>query len=763
MMVRNIYKSALLFGSASVIALMPGVASAQSASADVSARAPAADGDEGLNDIVVVGEKRETTLQRAPLSITVVGNDELQRRNANELNDLNGIVPGLSISKSEGSARIIAIRGIGYETSANPNSQPGVAFHINGVYVAHVMALAQDLLDVERVEVLRGPQGTVFGQTSTGGAINVITKKPVLGEASGDVALSYGNYNYAKARAGLNIPISDTMAARVSAQYLRHDGYGKSIGVANRSEYDLDDANNLGLRGSLLWQPSSAFTAILSAQTFDTDRNGALQKNVLDTTPGARTVDQDYPSTFELKTRMVDLSLAYDLGEFATLKSVTAYQYMLKEQTADTDRLAGSFYVHTVRWNDRSKAFTQEVSLASQAGGPLDWTVGGFYLRQRALKDYLSLGSGPALTYQGMPIVFATYSPYQHTSVAGYGQATYHATDALSLTAGLRYSWDKTTGQPINFFNQFGPANPRRVTSDAFTGKLGVDYQITPTNMVYATLSRGYKPSGVNFNQGSVQVPQSYKKEMVDALEIGTKNEFFDRKVRLNASGFYYWYDDYQYTAEDPRVNSGGSWNIPHAEIYGAEFEASILPMDGLRFDGMLSLAKGEFKGDFFTIDSQGALAIRRAQAIALGLPQPYVTGYGYNPSIIAAVQNNLQNTNGNKVAKLPGVQGNFSTTYDADVGAGQLTLRGEVVYRGSFNSRIFDGGPLDRVPAYTLFNASVQYAPHDSAFTFSVSAQNLFDRNGVNSLFTDPYGALTTSVEYVNPRQVFGTVSYRF
>ncbi|MBU0554940.1 MAG: TonB-dependent receptor [Alphaproteobacteria bacterium] len=722
-----------------------------------------ADSATELQEIVVTGEKRETSLQRAALSITAVDTTALQQRNANEINDLNGLVPGLSISKSEGSARIVAIRGIGYETSANPNSQPGVAFHINGVYIAHVMALAQDMIDVERVEVLRGPQGTVFGQTSTGGAINVITKKPILGETSGEAAFSYGNYDYAKVNAGLNIPLGDTLAARVAAQYLRHDGYGKAIGVPNVSEYELDDANNLGLRGSLLWEPTDRFTAILSAQTFDTDRNGALQKNVLDTTPDARTVAQDFPSTFALTTRMTDLQLSYDLGDFATFKSVSAYQFMLKEQTADTDRLATTPYVHTVRWRDKSKAFTQELSLTGTPGGMVDWTVGGFFLRQRALKDYLSLGSNPALTYQGMPIVFATYSPYQHTSIAGYGQAIVHATDALSITAGARYSWDKTTGQPINFFNQFGPANPREVTSAAVTGKIGVDYQITPVNMVYLTASRGYKPSGVNFNQGQVQVPQSYKKEIVNALEVGTKNDFFDRTLRLNASAYYYWYDNYQFTAEDPRPNSGGSWNIPRAEIYGAEFEASLLPVKGLRIDGTLTLAKGSFKGDFYTIDSQGALVIRRAASVALGLPQPYVSGYGYNPNVIAAVSANLLNTNGRDVAKLPGVQGSIAVTYEADIGAGNFSIRGDMVHRGTFNSRIFDGGALDRVPAYTLFNANLQYQPHDSNFTFSLSAQNLFDNDGVNSLFTDPYGALTTSVEYVNPRQVFGTVSYRF
>lgn len=761
MNIRNLGGSILFLTGASAMALVS--ASAFAATTDKPLNAAPADDADGLKDIIVVGEKRETTLQRAPLSITAVSGDALKQRNANELNDLNGIVPGLTIMKSEGSARIVAIRGIGYETSANPNSQPGVAFHIDGVYIAHVMALGQDLLDVDRVEVLRGPQGTVFGQTSTGGAVNVITRKPILGEASGTASLSYGNYNYLKGVAAVNIPISETLAARFSAQYLRHDGYGYATRVPGYSQYALDNANNVGLRGSLLWKPTDGFSAILSGQTFDADHNAALQKNVNDPNPDPRVVTQDYPGRYALKTRMVNLTLAQEIGSFATLKSVTAYQYMDKRQTADTDRLAGSFFVHTVRWRDKSKAFTQEVSLSSQDQGSLDWTLGGFYLRQHALKDYLSLGSNPGLTYLGMPIVFATYSPYQHTSIAGYGQATLHATDRLALTAGGRYSWDKTTGQPINFFNQFGVANPRESKSDAFTGKLGAEYQATPTNMIYFTASRGYKPSGVNFNQGAVMVPQTYKKETVDALELGFKNEFFDRTVRFNASGYYYWYDNYQYTAEDPRPNSGGSANIPRAEIYGVELEASVLPVKGLRFDGILSLASGKFKGDYKTIDSQGALLIRQAASIALGLPQPYVSGYGYNPAVIAAVQANLSNTNGHEVAKLPGVQGSVSSTYTGEIGPGEVTLKGEMVYRGEFNSRIFTSGPLDRVPSYTVFNALVQYAPHNSNMTFSISAQNLFDKNGINSLFTDPYGALTTSVEYINPRQVFGTVAFKF
>jgi iron complex outermembrane receptor protein len=767
MILRKNTLPALFLAGASSLTLLPVLAQAEPAADETTL--PAAAGAkvasaDTLEEVVVLAEKREMRLQSAPLSITAIGGDQLQQRNINELNDLNGLVPGLTSAKSEGSVRVIAIRGIGYETQANPNSQPGVAFHINGVYIAHVMSLSQDLLDVDRVEVLRGPQGTVFGQTSTGGAINVITHKPELGEASASAQVSYGNFNYVKAAATGNLPISDTIAARGSVQYFRHDGYGHATNVPGDSRYPLDDADNLGARASLLWKPSDTFSALLSGQTFDSNHNGALQKNVLDLNTDPREVTQDFPAKFDIKTRMADLTLSQQVGQIGTLKTVTAYQHMDKNQTQDTDRLADpSFYVHTVRWRDRSQAFTQELQFSSFDNGVLNWTMGAFYLRQHALKDYLSLGSSPALTYQGMPIVFATYSPYQHTSIAGFGQATWHATDALDVTGGARYSWDETTGQPINFFNRFGPAAPRRSTSDAFTGKLGVERKLTPVNMVYVTGSRGYKPSGVNFNQGSVVVPQTYDKEIVNALEIGTKNDFSDGRLRLNVSGYHYWYDNYQYTAEDPRPNSGGSANIPHARIYGAEFEASVLPMDGLRFDGTLSLARGRFEGNYLTIDSQTALAIRKAASLALGLRQPYVSGYGYNPGVISAVRAGMVSTDGNDVPKLPGIQGSVSASYSTNIASGQATVRGEMIYRGHYTYRIFNNEALDRVPSYTLFNVFLRYVPNDSNVTYSVSAQNLFDKNGINSLFTDPYGAFTTSVEYVPPRQVFGTVSIRF
>ncbi len=763
----------LLLAGTSLLAFAPAVARAQAAtgmstssaqdttSATAGAQVNAAETSstaDTLGDIVVTGEKRETNLQTAPLAITAIGGDKLLQNNVNQLADLNGLVAGLTIAKNEGAERVVAIRGIGYETAQNPNSQPGVAFHIDGVYIAHVMSLNQDLLDVDHVEVLRGPQGTVFGQASTGGAINVITHRPVIGEASGSGSASYGNYNYVKAEATVNIPVSDTVAMRAAVQYLSHDGYGHATAVPGRSRYDLDDANDVGARASLLWQPTDSFSAQLSVQAFSANHNAAEQKNVLDADPDPRDVTQDYPGKFRIKNEMVYLTLAQQIGDMATLKSVSAYQYMDKHQSSDNDRLASPFYYdHITYWRDESKAFTEEVSLQSKNNTRFQWTIGGFYLRQRANQNILEQSTFPAVTYQGIPVKYAVDGPYQHTSYAGYGQASYALTDALTLIAGVRYSHDKTTAQPVNYFNLFGATAPRKATSDAFTGKVGAEFHVARDNLLYVTGSKGYKPTGVNFNQGAITIPLDFKKETVYSAEVGSKNEFFDRKVRLNVAGFYYWYRNFQFTADDPFPNAGGTANIPRARIYGAEFEGSVLPVEGLRFDGTLSLGKGRFKGDFFTLDTATATTLRNQGIANLGYFNPY------DPSVIALVATGIRNTNGNRVPKLPGVLGNISVTYTAKLAAGELTLRGEGIYRGHYVYRVFNNSALDRVPSYKIANAYVSFHPANSALTFSVSGLNLFDKAGVNSRFTDPYGSGTTSTEYIAPRQVFGTLAFAF
>jgi iron complex outermembrane receptor protein len=457
--------SVLLTATASLLALVAPFAVTSARAADAApepAPAPAAAVDangDPLGTIVVNGEKREVNLQSAAIAISTVSDDALRQRNATELADLNGFVPGLTVTKSEGNERVIAIRGVGYETAQNPNSQPGVAFHIDGVYIAHVVALNQDLLDVDHVEVLRGPQGTVFGQTSTGGAINVITRKPVLGVTTGEAQVSYGNYNYvrAMARSTFRWPKRWRCAARCNtcATMAMAMPWACPAMPSIRSTMPTTWA-----RMSLLWQPSPDTSVTLSAQTFDADHNAALQKCLLcSTDPAAgsttyiadpstnpRVVNQDYGGKYNTKTRMAYLSIAQTIDDKVVLKSVTAYQYLNKNQSGDNDRYVyANYHDNIVKWQDYSSTWTQEVSASSTPNKSVEWVVGGFYLRQHALQNILEYTTGGFSTdpSNGEAVSFQTDSPYQHTSWAGYGQAIFHATDKLDLIAGARYSWDK--------------------------------------------------------------------------------------------------------------------------------------------------------------------------------------------------------------------------------------------------------------------------------------------------------------------------------
>lgn len=739
--------------------------------AEAEADAADAAGGAQLGDIIVTGEKRDTRLQDIPIAITAIDSSVLRQRNTTRLDDLDGYVPGLSIARNQGAERVVTIRGIGYETSSNPNSQPGVAFHINGVYVAHTMSLGQDLIDVDRIEILRGPQGTVFGETSTGGAINVITRKPVIGDSSGNASASYGNYNYVKVDGAVNVPLGPTLAARIAGQYLRHDGYGYSVSVPNIDKYELEDEDNLAGRASLLWQPSSTFSALLEGSAFHAKHAGAVQKLITDTTPGKRHVDQDFPAMYELDTRMISLTLAQELGDTMVLKSVSAYQYMNKNQQSESDRTSNpDIFDHLVRWHDKSKTFTEELTLSSQNTSSLEWTLGGFYLRQRALQDILELsapGIAAVVLPDGTGVKFQTDSPYQHTSWAAYGQAIFHATDALAITAGLRYSWDKVSAQPYQFFNI---VPPRAATSDAVTGKLSAEYKLTPSNSVYVTGSTGYKPTGVSFvsaetfvpgsfSSGPQYVPQSFKKETVKALEIGSKNEFFDKRVRLNVAGYYYWYKNFQFTAEDPVPFAGGTDNIPKAEVWGAEAEGSFAVSPSLRFDGTFSWGKGKFTSDFLTIDAQTAAQVRASTFAELGYP----AGYYYDARIEQAVDDARENVNGKRLPKMPTTQASLAATYTAFLPDAELAVRGEVAYRGSYNYRVFANSFLDKVPEYTIFNASISYTPEDQPWRLALRAQNITNKAGIASRFSDPYGSGTTSVEYIPPRQVMGSLSVDF
>lgn len=254
--------------------------------------AVAQDSRPAFEEVLVTAEKRSESLQDLSQAVTALSGQDLDDRQITSFVDLSAIAPGVNVAKNEGFKTVITIRGVGNEANQNAIANPSVSYHLDGIYVASPYALQTDFLDLERVEVLRGPQGTLFGQNSTGGAINVITQAPTTDELYGTADLTLGNYNLVQARGAINIPMGDTVALRASVSSNQHDGFSENIVL----DQELDDADSISGRLRLLIEPSATFRAHLTAQYFEEEVNGAAQKGLLDETRDPRKLAQDSPA-----------------------------------------------------------------------------------------------------------------------------------------------------------------------------------------------------------------------------------------------------------------------------------------------------------------------------------------------------------------------------------------------------------------------------------------------------------------------------------
>jgi iron complex outermembrane receptor protein len=738
-----------LFTAAAIATVAINAAMAADAPAD--AGAGASDSPLVLEEVTVTAEKREMSLQEAPVAITAVSATALDQSNVMQAADLNGLVPGLTVTKSSGFERIASIRGIGSETPENAfTTQPGVSFHVDGVYIANTISLDQSLFDVDHIEVSRGPQATVFGQASTGGAINLISKQPELGHYAGSIDASAGNYDLYRSRGMLNIPLGDTFAVRASVQAYGHEGFATDTDIPG---FRLDQAHDRSGKVAALWQPTEDFSATATAQIYHTRTNGSEQKNILDLNSDPRVVSQDYPGFFQMDTQLYYLNLKWELP-WAEAKSTSSFQVLNHHQQEDGTRWDVAhlgFFDHVQDWNTFMHDVTQELSLASRPGGSLDWVIGGLYLHQTNHQYvYETTGVG-ASTPQ---LLYDNDSHVDRLSYSGYAQATAHLGSDWRFTLGGRYNHDHYGGPSTSY----GFTTNTTYGKGVPTGKAELQYDITQHNMAYVSFTHGYKPGGINDNPGAVLVPGTFKPEYIDAFEVGSKNRVLGETLMVNTAAYYYNYRNMQYIAVDPVPYKYGIDNIPTAHIYGFELEAAYLALENrLRINGNVSLSHSELVGNFHTLDAKAASDLIAA------VPACQFGGAFYNPGCWSQMVAGSPNTNGNEVPKLPHVEGSLNAAYTAGLGAYALLSRVEYIYRGGFQYRIFNDGALDKVPSYGQWNLFFQLKPPVKQLSFSLAISNLFDKGGINSRYTDPYGTGQTSNEYIPPRQVIGTVAYQF
>lgn len=562
--------------------------------------------DNGLDEIIVTAQRRAEDLQSVPVSITAVSGDELALNGVRNMEQLQAIAPAVQVRDIVGGPAI-SVRGIS-AAAQGPSIEQPLAVYLNGAYLPNPKSYNGNFFDVERTEILLGPQGTLYGRNAMSGVLNIITRRP--GDKFGGYGqLEVGNYALTNFEGAVDTPFSDTFSARFAAMRRLRDGY-----FANGT----DDGGETSGRASFLFKPSDIHQLLLVAdyEKIDTKNQAGSTGNgatIYSSTNPNVMIPPDYDNNFAYGTstpafyrsRQYGVTAQYDYSfEPATLTVIGSYRLLASEGVGDDGfTLMSAGNVSAVQMTDAVSNFnlkTLEVRLASNGARTLQWVVGGYGLYQSS--------SGGATNYSGATTADAydayasngTYTlamlnPYDvGKSYAAFGDVVWTpgAFQRLHLTAGVRYSYDNKTATTVDGGGLIG--GPLRVdgghaTSDAVTWRLAPSFDLTDTSMVYASAAHGYEAGGFGFSPPGVS--SEYKPQYVTAFEIGSKNQFWGNRVRLNADVFYYDYKDkqytYAYTTFDPATSAIavniGSANY-NSKYWGSSLALQIAPTRADRF-----------------------------------------------------------------------------------------------------------------------------------------------------------------------------------
>ncbi|EGD59646.1 TonB-dependent receptor domain protein [Novosphingobium nitrogenifigens DSM 19370] len=759
--------------AASVMALaqlVPAVAHAEDAGA-AGAEAPSASTQ--LETITVTAQKTKTGLQKTPIAITAMSGDQLAKIDIRSAIDLDRHIPGMTVSDSGAFPVNITIRGVGYDGLQNLSAQPGVAYVENGVYIASPIAVVSSYLDVGQLEVLRGPQGTVNGQNADGGAINVTTNMPKLDAFHMGVEGSYGSYNYQRENGMVNLPLTKNLAFRATVQHEAHDGWYYAPNYPGNDH--IGSQNAWTARGTFLWTPTDRLTVTVWGELYSNDINGVGARNMIDPIAGVRATSNDYATPEQTRSRIAAATAAYDLGG-ATAKFSTSYQYAFinNRNSADSLSTAQALEYYGVKDNIPEHSWglntvNEEFNVASKPGGRFDWIVGLFYQHTSGNENVFETQQGSSLigtpytidySAAGNPALylaqqaayglsFASVSNAHRNSAAGYGQLTWHITDKLRLTGGLRYSWDKYTAHTAANFNIADLKSEFRKV----TGKASVEYDVAPHSTLYASFSTGVKPGGANLNTSSTQIPQSFTHEFVRAYEIGSKNEFFDRKLRLNVSAFYNDYRNYQTDSEDPLPYQGGQTNIPKSKVYGLETEVSLILPQGWRIDANATAMGSRVDSHMHMLDAYSAQAINRATG------GPYGTG-NVDARYAAYFASDVY---GNQLGRVPNFSTAMTISKSTDLPFGKLDAAVDANYRSPYWERVYNNPATDRVGSQFMMNLNLHFQPKRGPWYLELQVTNLTDSSDIATRFAENFGVGGVFDVYVPPRQVIGRVGVKF
>ncbi len=748
--------STMLVGGA--LPLGAGVAQAQE---------PATSG-EALPEIVVTAERRNESSQKVPLAIQSISGDTLAKTGYTSVTDLQYTMPGVQYDPTQGAA--FQIRGVG-STSFDFSNAKSVSVVVDDVVMDGQRANGlTGLVDIERVDVLMGPQGTLFGKNATSGVIAVTTGKPKIGDLSVRASASFGEHDERILNGTVNIPLGQIAALRVSGFDQAFDGFGRNV-TLNRL---VGSQHEYGGRAKLYLEPSDSFNLMLSgdyAYHWDSSvrtpvsgqpANVTAILNSLGVYPGPESADTADSSFGQITTEEWGTSLRINakLGDL-DLTSISAYRRTRYDNATPANLTPADQYAY-IPFNNGyldTEKVSQEIHLASPTGGFVEWLVGGFYNDLKARQTQLQWGTlgAPLYDTNGVPRptlyaltgaigVDANASLFnaQNETMAAFGQLKFNVTPRLSLTLGGRYTHDNNS-QSLDFItvdplpiagytptfvgSSAAPAiDFGRVKGDNFSYRIAPQFQVTDNVMLYASYSTGYKPAGIAF-VGNKYAP--YRDETVKAWEAGIKSEWFGRRLRLNLDIFRSDFKDFQATILTKIPDGAGGLldatvigNAGGLRTQGVEGNVAVQPLRGLTLSGALTYTDAKF------------------------------TDYVYNATT---------DYTGSRLTNSPEWAGTAAIDYETEFGSGfGVRAHADYAYRSEYWTVV--GQPdYSNVPGYGLVNGRLTFSLPSKTVEFGVYARNLFDK--YFSTGWQNYGALGL-LHYTSPnarRTVGGFVNVSF
>lgn len=545
-----------------------------------------------LEEVVVTARKRAESLQDAPITVTAFDQDALDDLQIVNVLDFNFKLPNVSISPTQASQNSanIFIRGIGQDLSTTL-TESAVGVYVDGVFFSRQIGGLMDLVDIERIEILRGPQGTLYGRNNIGGAVKLETRRPDTEEISYIADATTGSFSRLDMRGAINLPISDNVAARLSAVTRSHTGYYEHAETGR----ELNRKDSDSLLGKLLWNINDDMTLILSAD-YSRDRSG-IQVGTPFTTDDPATAEPVYGDFFEAAPVLEDLNAFDGWGTSATFEwniaggtitSITAWREIDYVQAYD---LSGTPFVsppnrpfptQKLTRDFEQQQFTQEVQFVSDWAGPLNLTAGAFYLDEDGWEN-LGFVLGPDVS---LPFISNQISE----SLAAYIEATYDISPRLSITAGARYTEDDKDIERDGVFAGISATD----TNNDFTPRFIIDYAANDDLMLFASYAEGYQAGEFQpFPSSPATAAVATLPQNVTAYEAGAKSEWLSNRLRVNAAVFR---NDY----EDLAVGIVGDGNLVEqtsadTRVQGFELEVSAQVAQGFSLSGFVSYLDSEY------------------------------------------------------------------------------------------------------------------------------------------------------------------------